>query len=50
MAASRGNDFADYLLGYANNYSEDATKSRGLLGQPILVDCISRTTSAQPIA
>ena len=24
-----GNDFADYLLGYANNYTEDAVKSAG---------------------
>jgi hypothetical protein len=24
-----GNDFADYLLGYANNYTEDAIKSTG---------------------
>jgi hypothetical protein len=25
-----GNDFADYLLGYASNYTEDAVKSTGL--------------------
>lgn len=25
-----GNDFADYLLGYASNYTEDAVKSQGL--------------------
>ena len=31
-----GNDFADYLLGYANNYTEDALKEAGSMEQRLL--------------